>query len=150
MFNKTAYVDHSLRINKEIGKKKFAVVVLHLFNLIPMNDRFGREMGNEFLLSATHFIKSIYGKSNIYRLTGGLFAIILEDGEFERKEYLFKKFIEDIKEESIIIEQEEVHLPIAIGMSEYNKYRDNTLEDVYARADRFMQINREKIKEELE
>lgn len=150
VFNKTAYVDHSLRINKEIGKKKFAVVVLHLFNLIPMNDRFGREMGNEFLLSATQFIKSIYGKSNIYRLTGGLFAIILEDSEFERKEYLFKKFIEEIKEESIIIEQEEVNLPIAIGMSEYNKYRDNSLEDVYARADRFMQINREKIKEELE
>ena len=147
VFNKTAYVDHSLRINKDIQKHKFAVVVLHLFNLIPMNEKFGREMGNEFLISATQFIQSIYNKSNIYRISGGLFTIILEDSEYERKEYLFKKFNEELREQQIIIEQDEVDLPIAIGMSEYNKLRDKTLEDVYARADKYMQVNRGKIRE---
>ena len=71
-----------------------------------MNDRFGREMGNEFLLTATEFIASIFNKSNVYRLTGGLFTIILEDSEYERKEFLFKSFVEGLKEQSIIIEQE--------------------------------------------
>ena len=147
VFNKTAYVDHSLRINKDIENHKFAIVVLHLFNLIPMNEKFGREMGNEFLISATQFIQSVYNKSNIYRITGGLFTIILEDSEYERKEYLFKKFNEELRQQQIIIEQDEVDLPIAIGMSEYNKLRDRTLEDVYARADKYMQVNRGKIRE---
>ena len=149
VFNKTAYVDHALRLNKNPQKHRFAVVVLHLFNLIPMNDRFGREMGNEFLLTATEFIASIFNKSNVYRLTGGLFTIILEDSEYERKEFLFKSFVEGLKEQSIIIEQEEVQLPIAIGMAEFNKHKDKTVEDVYARADKFMQVNREYIKENL-
>ena len=149
VFNKTAYVDHALRLNKNPEKRRFAVVVLHLFNLIPMNDRFGREMGNEFLLTATEFISSIFNKSNVYRLTGGLFTIILEDSEYERKEFLFKTFVEELKEQSIVIEQEEVQLPIAIGMAEFNKHKDKTVEDVYARADKFMQVNREYIKENL-
>lgn len=146
VLNKIAYADHSLRINKNFGKNPFAVVVLHLYNLIPMNDRFGREMGNEFLLSATSYIESIYGNSNIYRLTGGLFAIILENNEFDRREELYNEFIENLSDESIIIEQEEINLPIAIGMAEYNKYKDKSVGDVYSRADRYMQIYRERNK----
>ncbi len=149
VFNKTAYVDHALRLNKNVEKRRFAVVVLHLFNLIPMNDRFGREMGNEFLLTATEFISSVFNKSNVYRITGGLYTIILEDSEYERKEFLFKTFVEELKEQSIMIEQEEVQLPIAIGMAEFNKRKDKTVEDVYARADKFMQANREYIKQNL-
>lgn len=149
VFNKTAYVDHALRLNKNLEKRRFAVVVLHLFNLIPMNDKFGREMGNEFLLTATEFIASIFNKSNVYRLTGGLFTIFLEENEFERKEYLYKKFVEELQEQSIMIEQDEVQLPIAIGMAEFNKHKDKSVEDVYARADKFMQANREYIKENL-
>jgi diguanylate cyclase (GGDEF)-like protein len=149
VFNKTAYIDHALRLNKNVEKRRFAVVVLHLFNLIPMNDRFGREMGNEFLLTATEFISSIFNKSNVYRITGGLYTIILEDSEYERKEFLFKTFVEELKEQSIMIEQEEVQLPIAIGMAEFNKRKDKTVEDVYARADKFMQANREYIKQNL-
>ena len=143
VYNKTAYLDHALRMNKNLKNRKFAVVSMELLELISVNEQYGREIGNELLLSATQFISQTFDKSNVYRIGGGVFAVILEGSEYERKEYLFKKFIEDIKELYIVLEQEEKNIFIAIGMYEFNEKRDSSFEAVAEHATKIMQTNKE-------
>ncbi len=143
VYNKTAYLDHALRMNKNLKNRKFAVVSMELLELVSVNEQYGREIGNELLLSATQFISQTFDKSNVYRISGGVFAVILEGSEYERKEYLFKKFIEDIKDLYIVLEQEEKNIFIAIGMYEFNEKRDSSFEAVAEHATKIMQTNKE-------
>ena len=143
--SKHAYVDTEEEIDNKIASGEmpdFALVVFDLNNLKNVNDTYGHEAGDLYIIAATKFIRSIFVDCEIYRIGGDEFVAILLDENYINRETLllnFNKTMEmNMKNRGVVVSS---------GMSSFVPGIDNTYIQVFNRADKEMYQRKHELKE---
>ncbi len=136
--NKAWYDKVRERINRDInsGRARFAIVMADLNNLKKVNDTFGHEHGNDYIFGACHELCVMYDHSPVFRIGGDEFVILLENRDYDNREVLFRKMKEvfDYTTNDTTRDAWERY-SVAMGMAIYNVTTDNSMDDVFKRAD---------------
>jgi FOG: GGDEF domain len=76
--NKVAYDEAKIILNKKIaaGVANFCIIMIDINYLKKINDTYGHERGNEYLINACKLACDVFGKDNVYRVGGDEFVVI--------------------------------------------------------------------------
>ncbi|SDB24461.1 diguanylate cyclase (GGDEF) domain-containing protein [Pseudobutyrivibrio sp. YE44] len=147
--NKTWYDTIKARVDEDIrdGIAEFAIIMADFNNLKFINDTYGHECGNSYIVGGAKKICDICPFSAVFRIGGDEFVILLETKAYEIKELLFHRLIDEFD----IIEKDESREPwerysVAFGMAVFSE-GDTCMDDVFKRADKMMYDNKTKMKE---
>lgn len=142
--NKTAYDSAMERIeaDMELGVAKYALAMVDLNFLKKINDTYGHEHGNDYLLKLCRMLKEIFRDSSVFRIGGDEFLVLVEDQEYEKRDELFRRLQDNIaaEQEKDIEPWEKVSA--AVGVAVYDAETDKSAKDVFDRADALMYENK--------
>ena len=143
--NKHAYVAKEEEMDLLIreGKiDKFSIIVFDLNNLKEINDTYGHDVGDQYIIKTCDAIKSFFNKDELYRFGGDEFVLIIEDESYAKRYKILEKF-------NIMIEENiGTDKPVvATGIADFNLGKDNTLRAVFVRADEKMYMRKRSLKE---
>lgn len=143
--NKHAYVEKEEEMNIFIREKKvteFSIVLFDLNDLKAINDTYGHDVGDKYIIKTCEMIASYFNNDVIYRFGGDEFVLILEGESYSRRYKILEKF--DAMVEKNIGSKEPI---VATGIADFNPNRDNTLRAVFVRADQKMYMRKRSLKE---
>lgn len=130
--NNTAYLQELSVIKEDIaeGSICFALFIIDLNGLKKINDTYGHDVGNDFIIAASKVIAEVFGRERVFRVGGDEFAVILRDIDEKRADEL-----KEIFEEKISKPQGNLRIRVAIGSAVYQTDGDYDYKDVFRRAD---------------
>jgi diguanylate cyclase (GGDEF)-like protein len=140
--NKYAYDIEEERLDKLIKNgnvNNFAVVVLDVNGLKQVNDMYGHQAGDEFLIEASDIICDIFRHCPVYRVGGDEFVALVKGRSFKNLDKLM-----NLLEEQNQANSRSGDIVIAGGMSRYDGDKD--MAAVFARADAAMYENKKRLK----
>ena len=142
--NQTAYESAVTRIQDEmeLGIAQFAMIMADLNYLKRINDTYGHEKGNAYLLNLSKVIKGIFLDSCVYRIGGDEFLILLEGQDYRRRDELFSRLQSTIQKEREKDGDPWDRVSAAIGIAVYDPAKDTSTQDVFKRADERMYENK--------
>ena len=141
--SKLAYDQKVKQLSDEIaqGRPEFAIVMVDLNFLKMLNDTYGHEKGNEAIQRTSRIICDVFTHSPVYRIGGDEFAVIVRDRDYANIDALVEQFNGKV----MATEGEPWEkISAAIGYAKYQ--RDDTVEDVFRRADRNMYDQKKEMK----
>ncbi len=144
--NKTAYQEFENGLQGEIDDKtvgQFGIAICDLNNLKVINDTQGHKAGDEYIKDSCRLICRIFAHCPVFRIGGDEFIVVLKNEGYRDREDLTSSFRKQI-EDNIRIGSGPV---VALGMAEYIPGNDNTVEDVFKRADARMYEDKTRLKE---
>ena len=137
--SKTAYLKKISRLQKLIqeGNADFAVAVFDMNGLKIVNDNYGHEMGDTFIIETADIIKSVFGAVRVYRIGGDEFIAVLENVTAGEIKTMFAEI--DVAVIELNIRQiYPVQLTISKGAELFSAKRDTDYNQVFKRADEAM------------
>lgn len=146
--NKAAYLEDKISITEDIkqGNAKFAIMMVDINDLKMINDTYGHEHGDEYIVGTCETICENYKHSSVYRIGGDEFIVILQGRDYDNRELLEKelsdRFIDHINDK---LKKPWQKYSAATGIADYRV--GDSVDDVFARADEVMYRNKEKFKE---
>lgn len=146
-FNKYSFKELEKKINRKIKNNsidEFSVVICDINNLKFINDTLGHTAGDKYINNALKLIKKIFKINTIYRIGGDEFSFILTDNDYYVRDYLYEKFIIENNKN-----KEANKVTLAIGIADYYKNSDLSLNDVFKRADEKMYEFKKEFKSKL-
>ena len=135
--NSTAYAATEQQLNQQIreGAARFALVMTDLNRLKQVNDTYGHEYGDDYLVGFAQLLTDSFPTSTVYRIGGDEFVVVLEGEDYERREDLCNDLRMQIRE---LTEDESrqpwARISAAVGLATY-KESDRSVDDVFKRAD---------------
>ena len=143
--NKTAYVERTAQFDADIakGRAAFAIIMIDVNYLKRVNDTYGHERGNEYLINVAKLACSIFGEENIYRVGGDEFVAVLDEKNLAKSVELVENLrgtIDKLQRDSKLEVWEKVSA--AVGVAYYDELRDKTADEVFKRADADMYKNK--------
>ncbi|MCR5118096.1 MAG: EAL domain-containing protein [Lachnospiraceae bacterium] len=146
--NKNAYQEFEKLLQKKMDSgaevSKFALVIFDLNNLKPVNDTYGHNVGDEYLKASCKMICDTFAHSPVFRIGGDEFLACLEKRDYNSRHDLIKMLMLQVEDN-----MRRGNGPvIAIGMSEYDPHVDDSVSDVFKRADALMYDNKKTLKEQ--
>ena len=143
--NKTSYSEVTALLDTDIsnGMANFVIIMIDVNYLKKVNDTYGHERGNEYLINAAKLACSIFGEDHVYRVGGDEFVVVLHGEEVancEEKISSIRSEIKRLKANSKLEPWEKVSA--AVGVAYYQEGVDKTAEDVFKRADADMYKNK--------
>ena len=137
--SKASYLKKVRKLNQLIEENKadFAVAVFDLNGLKHVNDNFGHETGDKFIIGAAMAIKGVFGISNVYRIGGDEFIAVLEKSSAEDIKKKFKS-LDRIIYDLNLAKAYPVEMAIAMGFEVYSPGKDTDYQQVFKRADEAM------------
>ena len=135
VYSKAAYdqfVSQLDAMNEE--ERCYTIAVMDVNNLKLMNDTYGHEFGDKYLVDAASIIRGVFGKKNVYRIGGDEFVAIVTN--IEDPCTVFQKGIDEFNASQLKNYNET--LDIAIGIASYDDTIDHSFSDVFRRADESM------------
>lgn len=147
--NKTAYDRAALALQDEMnaGRAKFGLIMLDLNRLKYINDHFGHDRGDEYIVSCAKLICDVFKRSPVFRVGGDEFIVILTGENLADWERLMAE-MDRRAEESHQAKEMWKQLSIAKGIAFYGP-EDQALDDVFVRADHAMYADKKKMKEKM-
>ena len=144
--NKTAYHEREKELQKQIeeGCEPFGIVVCDINGLKIINDTEGHRAGDEYIKACCMLVCRTYQHSPVFRIGGDEFAVILRGEDFSNREKLLADLQRQV-EENIRISEGPV---LASGMAEYQPGADQSVGEVFTRADNRMYENKTRLKEQ--
>ena len=130
------------RIKDSDTKVEFAVAVFDCDDLKHINDEYGHDKGNIYLKKASELIVKTFKNSNVYRLGGDEFTVILEDEDYQNREKLEKQFRKECEEISKKAKNEWDKVSVSVGVASYNPKKNKNVREVSIRADQLMYENK--------
>ena len=146
VYSKHAYIDVEEDIEKKISNNSmcdFAMVVFDLNDLKLINDTYGHEAGDAYLVDSTKLIAEYFKDIPVYRIGGDEFVALLIGSDFNKREVLFKAFNERIDNNL----KNKDRVVISSGIATFNQNKDTTILKVFTRADREMYARKQELKE---
>lgn len=142
LLNKFAFLEAEQQYNKSIkeGNAWFAIVILDLNYLKVINDTFGHEGGDNALIKISKNIQQVFEGHKCYRIGGDEFAVII-DNRLTDIDKLLAKFN---KLNGKYVINDKYRISAAVGYAIYR--HENTFDDVFNVADRYMYKNKVKMK----
>ena len=146
--NSTAYTEALDLLNKEINHSnpQFAVLVADINNLKKTNDRFGHDIGNELIVHTAKILTETFKTSSVYRIGGDEFAVILKNADYMNYRYLLNNLEEACSKDFINVFENKIPVSIAYGVALFDPEIDRVYEDVFAKADHAMYLNKHESK----
>lgn len=143
--NKAAY-DEAVAILDDkisVNAAQFCIVMIDVNYLKRINDTFGHERGNVYLLNAVKLICAVFGEEHVYRIGGDEFVVILEDDKVSLCKYFVKQFKAEMdRKNSAATAEPWEKVSAAIGASFFEAGVDKTADEVFKRADSQMYENK--------
>ncbi|MBQ8971088.1 MAG: GGDEF domain-containing protein [Lachnospiraceae bacterium] len=139
--NKTAYDKEIKRLEWELddGNTKFGFAMVDLNFLKRINDTYGHEQGNDAIKRCCRLVCEVFVHSPVFRIGGDEFVVILEHHDYDHIEELVAQFNREIdafaKDETLEVWE---RISAAIGYALYDKVRDDSVSNVFKRADKAM------------
>jgi len=147
--NRAAYENKEAEINSIIrsgARVSFGIGVFDINDLKKMNDSYGHEAGDAYIVNCCSVLCNVFSRSPVYRIGGDEFAVVLQGEDYLNRDKLLaglKARIEDIADTN---PPPEAKVSIAGGISVFDRNTDDSFEDVFARADAAMYEDKQKIK----
>lgn len=116
----------------------FAVAMFDVNSLKLINDTYGHESGDEYLIRACRLICNVFKHSPVYRMGGDEFVAILAGKDYDNRESLIKLFNESLSPYTESVPLPPDYISVAIGVSAFDPETDLTIADVNKRADEAM------------
>ena len=143
--NKHAYVEleeHVDLLIREGKMDKFSIIVFDLNNLKSINDTYGHDVGDKYIIKTCEKISNFFKDDVIYRFGGDEFVLVLQGDSYTKRYKILERF--NIMVEECIGTDEPI---IATGIADFNLGKDNTLRAVFVRADEKMYMRKRSLKE---
>ncbi|MBQ3444176.1 MAG: GGDEF domain-containing protein [Selenomonadaceae bacterium] len=143
--NKTAYTEKTAKLDKDIaaGRAEFCIIMIDINFLKRVNDTYGHEYGNIYLINAGKLACSVFGEENVYRIGGDEFVVVLKDNQLalvSENVAKFRGMVDKFKDNTKLEPWEKVSA--AVGIAYYNEGTDKAAEEVFKRADADMYQNK--------
>ena len=144
--NKTAYNHTMLSLQEELewSKTAFGMAMFDLNDLKGVNDRYGHERGDEYIVNCCRLICEVFRHSPVFRIGGDEFVALLKGEDLERREELIAQMNAEI-EKTLDAEKPWERLSIAKGLA-VRSPGDATPDDVFIRADKAMYADKRRMK----
>jgi diguanylate cyclase (GGDEF) domain len=144
--NKTAYDRAVLGLQEDIenGQAEFGLAMFDLNDLKYINDNYGHEHGDEYIVACCNLICGVFKRSPVFRVGGDEFIVILSGEDLKDRDELIRHFEAEM-EKSRAEDEPWKRLSVAKGVAVYSQ-GDATPEDVFNRADREMYADKRIIK----
>ena len=143
--NKTAYATMIAKLDQHIedGDAEFCIVMVDVNFLKKVNDNYGHERGNEYLINACRLVCSVFGTEHVYRIGGDEFVVIVTGDKVSLCKYFVKQFQMEMsrKNTNTLLEPWE-KISAAVGVAFYQKGVDKNADEVFKRADALMYENK--------
>ncbi|MBQ4275793.1 MAG: GGDEF domain-containing protein [Lachnospiraceae bacterium] len=144
--NKTAYseLEKTVQSNIDNGMDyfSFAVAVCDVNNLKVVNDTKGHKAGDDYIKASAKMLCDIFDHSPVFRVGGDEFVVFLRGEDFINRVELEHRFrymiIDNLKSDDKPI--------VAIGLADYIPGEDNSLSDVFEKADNLMYEDKRNLK----
>lgn len=152
--NKTAYAydDEVRKIDAQIreGFTDVGLAIVDLNDLKYINDTYGHDRGNDSIKILCRLICEIFSRSDVYRIGGDEFAIILRGKDPDNYEQMREGLEEEI---GVLADDEKLEpwerVTAAIGAAFYVRETDECFNDVFRRADYKMYTRKKEMKSRL-
>ena len=143
--NKTSYNEATSILDNHIkeGDAAFAIIMIDVNFLKRVNDTYGHERGNDYLLNAANLSCEVFGKDFVYRIGGDEFVVILDGERLNACDELvadIRSRINKFSNDNSLQPWEKVSA--AIGVAYYQANVDTTADEVFKRADKDMYENK--------
>ena len=137
--NKAAYDVKAENLEKIISKghAEFGIVMADLNNLKKINDTYGHEHGNEYIIGGCQLVCDTYTHSPVYRVGGDEFVVVLLGKDYKNRNALIaklKRVVYKCTKDTEVPPWQQYSL--AVGMSIYQEGDD--VDSVFRRADKAM------------
>lgn len=148
--NRTAFETRQRTIEGKISaktQKDFALVVFDINYLKRINDNFGHEAGDEYIINCCRLICRTFKKSAVYRIGGDEFVAILDTEDYKMRNMLIDSInmtMERLTDSDLPLLE---RISIAVGMAVYDANDDMTFADVFNRADAEMYRIKQEMKQ---
>ena len=143
--NKTAYVEATALLDDKIsvGNAEFFIAMIDVNFLKRVNDTYGHERGNEYLINASKLICSVFGEEHVYRIGGDEFVVIIEGDKVSLCKYFIKQFQAEMERKNSNPSAEPWEkVSAAVGTAIYKAGVDKSADEVFKRADKEMYANK--------
>lgn len=147
--NKTAYDNEVKRLEWALddGYTKFGIAMIDLNFLKRINDTYGHEQGNVAIKKLCRMVCDIFAHSPVFRIGGDEFVVILENEDYDNIESLIQKFnaeLDKIARDKTLEYWERISA--SIGYALYDPDTDNSVNNVFKRADKAMYMRKKEMK----
>ena len=91
--SKAAYARKIDELNKALseGQTDFAVVMMDANDLKKINDSYGHEAGNEYIIGCCRLLCQAFKHSPVFRIGGDEFVAILQNEDYDNKENIIER-----------------------------------------------------------
>ena len=151
--NKAAYERSAARLTLELqrGKGDFTLVMADLNYLKRINDNYGHDCGNKYIIGLHKILKQCFPGGEIFRIGGDEFVIILKGAVSLQAEKMLKKAKKNmgrLGEDKSLPPWEQISC--AMGLCHYDPARHKKVVDVFNEADACMYQDKKKMRAERE
>ncbi len=139
--NRAAYTSKEAELNSVIRsgmRMMFAVGVFDVNDLKSMNDNYGHEAGDDYIVNCCSTLCKVFRRSPVYRIGGDEFAVILQGSDFKEREALFAELKSEMAKITANASSPEDVVSMAGGFGVFDPSEDSKVADVFARADAAM------------
>jgi diguanylate cyclase (GGDEF)-like protein len=144
----TSYNLEVNRINQSLNKDSILhILVFDINNLKIINDKYGHEIGNKFIITASNAIATIFNRNNTYRIGGDEFVVIIENANDEFINKLIDDYNSLIENCYLDLPNQKLNIEIAYGYTKFDASIDSNFEDMFNRADALMYQSKREWKE---
>lgn len=142
--NRVAYemFMEQLDIDIRMGRAKFALIMIDLNRLKAINDTYGHEIGNRYIINLSSKITDIFQLENVYRIGGDEFIVVIKDDDYDDRYDLLELLRANLSEGTENPEEPWENVSAATGMAEFDPEKDDSTEMVFKRADAEMYRNK--------
>lgn len=151
--NKTAFdiwcrqINDSLK-SEEKDSVEFAVMMFDCNLLKEINDKYGHARGDLYLKKGCDVICKVFTHSPVFRIGGDEFVVILQGEEYRNRRDLMRRFEDACARANAEAKHPWENVNMAMGISLYNSSYDESVENVFKRADKAMYENKRMMKSE--
>lgn len=142
----TRIKEFNKKITEDASTIKFAVCECDLNSLKIINDTFGHESGDKYIINCCKKICDIFKHSPVYRIGGDEFIAILQSDDLDNlekiKQDILNLSINEMKKAGSLLEK----CSFASGFAIFDSKHDTSFEDVVKRADIEMYENKKMLK----
>ncbi len=144
--NTTAYREYveSIQHGIDSGEEQsaFAIAVCDVNDLKYINDYKGHSAGDEYIRTACRMICGVFAHSPVFRIGGDEFAAVLADNDYDKRaslvELLRKRSLDNLRRGDGPV--------VAVGCAAFDPVNDDSVSEVFDRADNSMYENKAALK----
>ena len=144
--NKGAFDISAARMNSDIRnseqKPEFAIIMFDMDDLKEINDEHGHERGDIYLQTACKLICRVFAHSPVYRVGGDEFCVLLQFADYQARDELIAQFDREAAAWNEKAEKPWERIEASRGLAVFRPDEDETVEQVFSRADEEMYRNK--------